>query len=114
MSDTEIQVLNHRVTTVEGLLESAISEIRDGIKEIAANTGKLAILGQRHAETRDGLGRAFDAISKCELGCKNKEDRIRTIEIEMPGLREVRRWVVAGILSGVGLVLVAVVAVVLK
>ena len=114
-------------------MREAIGEIRDGIREIAANTGKLAVLEERHAETRDGLVRAFDQIealriSKCESSaCRSIDDRVRSvegriperledrlmsIEVDLPALKEVRKWVVAGISVVVGAVVVAVIGLV--
>lgn len=113
-------------------MREAIGEIRDGIREIAANTGKLAVLEERHAETRDGLVRAFSEINKlqtakCDVaGCRstetrvvnlersipnNLEDRLHGIEIAMPALKETRRWVVAGVLSVVSVVGFAVITI---
>lgn len=104
---------------------AVMGEIRDGIKEIAVNTGKLAVLEERHAETRDGLSRAFDAIKllqdgKCSVTvcdgvqsgrrasdekAKAMESRLAAIETSMPGLKETRGWVIAL----AGLVIVSVV-----
>lgn len=123
--DADVQILTHRVTALEDTMGEVMGEIRDGIKEIAANTGKLAVLEERHAETRDGLNRAFDEIKrlqsdKCEtIACANVkancgviegragalESRVAAIETAMPGLKETRGWMIAL----AGLVLVAVV-----
>lgn len=123
--DADVQILTHRVTALEDTMSEVMGEIRDGIKEIAANTGKLAVLEERHAETRDGLNRAFDEIKrlqsdKCETSaCETiksnyatmeakavtLESRVATIETSMPGLKETRGWVIAL----AGLVIVSVV-----
>lgn len=123
--DADVQILTHRVTALEDTMGSVMGEIRDGIREIAVNTGKLAVLEERHAETRDGLNRAFDEIKrlqsdKCEtIACANVkancgviegragalESRVAAIETAMPGLKETRGWMIAL----AGLVLVAVV-----
>jgi chromosome segregation ATPase len=117
--EAQLHVLTHRVETVEGVLSKAIVEIRDGIKEIAANTGKLAVLEERHAETRDGLERAFKEIGKCQREHDDTDDRIKTleiampdrakerlgaIEVAMPGLKETRRWLMAGVFAAVAAV----------
>lgn len=123
--DADVQILTHRVTALEDTMGSVMGEIRDGIREIAVNTGKLAVLEERHAETRDGLNRAFDEIKrlqsdKCEtVACANVkascqtieadakvlESRVAAIETAMPGLKETRGWMI--VLAG--LVIVAVV-----
>jgi predicted nucleic acid-binding Zn-ribbon protein len=118
MSDTDIRVLEHRVDALESTMQGALGEIRDGIKEIAHNTGKLALLEERHAETRDGLNRAFDAIKECEdqhdRHIEAYNERMRPIEAALPGLKELRRWVIAGILAIVGVVGTAVVTLVVS
>lgn len=136
MSDeSEIAILSHRVTAVEETMREAIGEIRDGIREIAANTGKLAVLEERHAETRDGLVRAFTEIgklerSKCEQSAcqaidaqirvvesrvpEKLEDRLMSIEVAMPALKETRRWVVAGVLAIVAAVGAAALSIVVS
>lgn len=105
MDAADVKLLTHRVTALEGTVSDVMGEIRDGIKEIATNTGKLAVLEERHAETRDGLNRAFAEI-------KNNHDRIDVVEAALPPLKEARGWVVTaglGIISVVGLALVGLV-----
>lgn len=116
--EADVQILTHRVDAIENTMREAINEIRDGIREIAANTGKLAVLEERHAETRGGLERAFDEIrrvqaDKCETATlqslENKVDAIekRTSKIEqdLPGLKETRTWLI----TLAGIVIVSVV-----
>lgn len=122
--DADVQILTHRVAALEDTMGSVMGEIRDGIREIAVNTGKLAVLEERHAETRDGLNRAFDEIKriqaeKCETSvcssikaacltmetsAKALESRVSTIETAMPGLKETRGWMIA--LAGIVIVFV--------
>ena len=113
--DADVQILTHRVTALEDTMGAVMGEIRDGIKEIALNTGKLAVLEERHAETRDGLNRSFAEIkllqaSKADAAdhvrcvanyasmedrVKGVEDRVAAIEMVLPGLKETRNWVIA-------------------
>jgi len=95
-------------------MHETIGEIRDGIREIAANTGKLAVLEERHAETRDGLVRAFTFIeTKSDWAAHQAlESRVREVEVSMPALKETRKWVVGGVLavaSTVGLAVIGLV-----
>jgi len=110
MSDPDVQVLHHRVSAVE----RAVERIADAVEKIGENTAQLAMLEQRHAETRDGLERAFEAIKKTEAGHDAHETRIRTLEIDMPALLETRRWVIGGILAIVALVGLGLVGAYLK
>lgn len=123
--DANVQILTHRVTALEDTMGSVMGEIRDGIREIAVNTGKLAVLEERHAETRDGLTRAFDEIKrlqnqKCDMAAfanvkagfssletrvTNLETKVGEIKTDMPGLKEMRTWVI----TLAGIVIVSVV-----
>lgn len=123
--DADVQILTHRVTALEDTMGSVMGEIRDGIREIAVNTGKLAVLEERHAETRDGLTRAFDEIkrlqnqksdmaafanvkagfSSLETRVTNLETKVGEIKTDMPGLKEMRTWVI----TLAGIVIVSVV-----
>lgn len=76
-----------------GMIEKTLEAIRD-------NLTQLAQLEQKHIETRDALGRAFEQINA-------HDNRIRTVEQEMPTLKMVRGWVVSGVIGIVGLLGVA-------
>lgn len=102
----DLRILEHRVGTVE----TAISEIRDAVTAIARGVDTLASLEVRHAETRSALERAFAAIAKAEQEATDLESRVRAVEIAMPGLKEVRAWVIGGILAVVGILGTAVLA----
>lgn len=110
MSDADPQVLHHRLTAVE----KAVEKIGEAVETIAKNTSQLALLEQRHAETRDGLERAFTEIARVEEKREEADGRILAIEkavpenlgkrlgaieVAMPGLKEARGWLVAGVLA---------------
>lgn len=102
------KVLEHRIDCVE----RAVEKIADAVQEIAKSTSQLAQLEIRHAETRDGLERAFD-----EIGCLQKTDketdlRLKAIEVDMPGLKETRSWVLRAMLAVLGVVGTAMVGMV--
>lgn len=93
-TDARVAVLERDCTE----MKSAIFDIRDSLQI-------LARLEERHSETRDALSRAFVAIEKIEL-------RLSKIEQHMPGLVEMRGWVIMGMLGIAGLVGVAIVGLV--
>ena len=97
----DLEGVNRRLTVVE----SAIEEIRDATKSIAESVRSIAVLEERHAQTSQAMARIFEAM-------KDVEARLRPIENDMPGLREIRRWVVGGVLSITSIVGAAIVALV--
>lgn len=96
-------VLEFRVNT----LEATVNEIRAAIKSIDISLQTLARIEQHHQDTRDGLERAFGEIA-------DHETRMRVIETEMPTMKLVRGWVVAGAIALIGLMGVSIVNLVLK
>lgn len=97
------EVLEYRINTLEG----SVTEIKQAVKSIDASLQILARLEQRHAETRDGLERAFKEI-------EDHETRVRIIEGEMPTIKLTRGWLVSGVVSVIGVVGLAVVMLVVK
>ncbi len=77
-----------------GMIEKTLEAIRD-------NLTQLAQLEQKHIETREALGRAFEQIN-------SHDERIRGVEQEMPTLKMIRGWVISGVLGIIGLLAVTV------
>lgn len=73
-----------------------LDRIDETLKGVCDTLQQLAILEQRHAETRDSLSRNFTAIEKLE-------NRMREMELEMPMLRQVKSWIMTGVLAFIGL-----------
>lgn len=129
----QTRLFDHRLTSVE----RAVETIASAVQEIAKNTTQIARIEVLHAETREGLERAFKEISLSRAACTKNEERLRTIEIDMPalreakveqgeiekrvlvietampGLKETRSWVLRAMLALCGVVGVAVMATVL-
>ena len=110
MTTAEVDVLAHRVTTVE----AAVNEIKDAVATIASAVQAIAALEAHHSETRNGLERAFNAIANVEKEVKEFDKRLRDIEVAMPGLKEVRTWVICGVLATVAIVGGAMAAMVVR
>ncbi len=103
-------IFEHRLTSVEKAVES----IAHAVQEIASNTTQIVKLEMQHAETRAGLERAFEEIGKSRAACERCNERLRTVELDMPGLRETRSWVLRlmlGVLGVVGMAMVGMVVV---
>lgn len=119
----DAKLIEYRV----GAVEKAVEQISVAVKIIAESTSQIVSLEQRHAETREGLERAFKAVSVSDSKREKLSDRIQelelnkaddsdvrslsgrvaTIETALPSLKESSSWIRAGMLSLVGLVLFA-------
>lgn len=94
--------------TIDGrvaVLERSCDDMRAAIFDIRDSLQVLARLEERHGETREALSRAFADIEKLET-------RVQKIELHLPGLIEMRGWVIMGMLGIAGLVGVALVGLV--
>lgn len=76
-------------------IEETLSSISEAIRQLTA-------LEQKHIETRQALERAFSSIGKMD-------DRVRSIELELPTLKLIRGWVIGGVISVVSLLGIGVV-----
>lgn len=82
------------------LTQYRLTMIENTLKVISENLERLAALEQKHLETREALNRAFSSIGKVD-------ERLRVIEMEIPTLKMVSKWVVAGVLGIVSMLGVA-------
>lgn len=80
----------------EDLTEYRISLVEQTLKSINDNLAQLATLEQKHFETRDALARAFKHL-------EDQDERLRSLETEMPLLKMVRSWVITGVVGIVAL-----------
>lgn len=95
------------------VLQAYLTTVQADVSEIKGTLAKLtdAVTGIERLETRQ-----IALVSEIEAARKSQssfESRIATIEHDMPGLRELRKWVVGGMISGIGMMLIAVASLVL-
>lgn len=127
-------VLDNRVTN----LERGFDRVSAAVESIAESLTTLTRLEAHHEETRAGVTRAFSAIEKQEIRLRAVEDdrvkkedcykchaiqkdtdkaqdtKIASIETEMPTLKMVRGWVIAGVTGILGILGVALLHLVMK
>lgn len=96
MSEQRINILEQTVVRIDGKL--------DGIAETLQS---LARIEERQMSTTERLRNGAETM-------QDHEERLRAIEVRMPGLVESRKWVVMGVLSGVGMIGAALLHMVLK
>lgn len=95
------------------VLQAYLAGVQADVSEIKGTLAKLtdAVTGIERLETRQiALVGEIESARKLQ---SNFENRIATIEHEMPGLRELRKWVVGGMVTGIGMMLIAVASLVL-
>ena len=95
------------------VLQAYLSGVQNDVSEIKGTLAKLteAITGIERLETRQ---LTFIADMEADRNKQaNLEVRVAKIETILPGLIELRRWVVAGMIAGIGMMLVSVASLVL-
>lgn len=95
------------------VLQAYLTTVQSDVSEIKGTLAKLtdAVTGIERLETRQ-----IALVSEIEAARKSQssfEQRIAAIEHDMPGLRELRKWVVGGMVTGIGMMLIAVASLVL-
>lgn len=90
------KVLEFRVSS----LEKVVGEVSSAVKSIDASLKTLTSLEIHHNQTRESVGRAFADI-------EDHETRLRKVEDDMPTMRLVRNWVIAGVIGCTSMVGVA-------
>ncbi len=84
--ETRIALLEH---AYEAMTE-VVNELKTTNKEIAESIRSMVTLQVQHAETRNGLERAFNELEK-------HGNDITKIKGELPSLRLIRKWLFGGI-----------------
>lgn len=92
-------------------IEQRVDTLVPAVEKISECLERLVRLEERHSETREALNRVAVDISKVQDMVTdirlhlpdNLDKRLHQIEVTIPGLVEMRRWVVAGVLSALGL-----------
>jgi len=95
------------------VLQAYLTNVQSDVSEIKGTLAKLtdAVTGIERLETRQ-----IALVAEIEIARNNQsnfESRIAVIEHDMPGLRELRKWVVGGMVTGIGMMLIAVASLVL-
>lgn len=81
-------------------IQGYIGEIKERLEVMGNALTNLTRLESQHSQHSEALSRAFGEI-------RLLQDRVTKVEREMPGLIEMRKWVVLGVVSGIGMVMVA-------
>ena len=78
----------YRLQQIEKNLEAITRTMQDNAESMKL----LVSLEQKHTETREAMARAFTQLTE-------HEGKIRAVELEMPTIKLVRNWVIAGVIG---------------
>lgn len=136
VSSAEAKLL---ATILQGVRDD-MTELKESVKGVNENLRILTKLEVEHSSTREALARSFEAVAKLEarfldastqslMQRDNLDQRLHAVERNIPEhltdrlhalerdsgpLKEVRRWVISGVLGGIGLILLALVSMVVR
>lgn len=110
MNTMEARLLASAITDIKAELR----DIRDGMNGMRQALDALVRIDTEQVNFRQSIGRAFDEI-KGESDKREKiEERIHLLEVDAPSYRELRRWVIGGVLTGIVALLGALFTIVFK
>lgn len=107
-------------------VESSMDRLNGTVTKIGEAIDKLVLIEERSLETKRTLERAFETLKDHETRIRqyeeitsimrdnrklidDHEERMREVEEQMPLLTETRKWVVMGVVSGLGMMLAGLV-----
>lgn len=77
-------------------IERAVQEIGRSIAIIAETSRQTEM---RHADHQKTVDRVFERFDKVDARMDIQDKRLQKMEVDMPGLREMRGWIVGAILA---------------
>ena len=85
-------------------MQSGLDDMKDALRELTTAVSRLAVVEERQANATAALERAFAAVQRVETEHKQLDQRVQAVEIVMPQLKEMRAWVISGLLAGIGMI----------
>jgi len=123
--------MDEAMSSVEArLLTSAIAEVKADIGEMRTSLHgmqrameALVRIDEQQINIRSSIGRSFDEIKderikrEAEIADERKsrmalDERVQRLEIDAPSFKELRRWVIGGVLAGMGMLAAALLKVI--
>lgn len=111
-----------RLELLEQQLLETRREVGSKLDSIGTALQGLVRIEERQVHTNSQLSELSTDMREQELRLRaaehaipeNLSKRLAAIEVALPGLKELRRWVIGGVLSGIGMIGAAVLHLVLK
>lgn len=76
----------------DNLTQYRLTMIEQTLQGVRESLDRLTTLEQRHIETREAMAKVAERHDKLDV-------RVRDIELEMPTLKLIRGWVLAGVIA---------------
>ena len=96
--------MNNPITSAEAqILAADIKHIRQDMARQTNSIESISRSLQVLTRLEEGHSQIMEKITVVGAETRAHETRLQAIERDMPGLREVRRWVIGGVLAGIGM-----------
>jgi hypothetical protein len=92
MNSTEARILELSLDHIR----SDLARLQEGVAAVAASLQVLPAIQQAQITTQAEMRRGAQVMER-------HEERLQSIERDLPGLRELRKWVITGVLGGIGM-----------
>lgn len=113
--EDRIIVLEQRIDSTIRRVDTKLDTITEALQTLVRIEERQILTGQRLGELATQNIKQEDRLRAIELAIpENLGRRVNTIESSMPGLKEMRGWVIGGVLGGLGMMGVAIANLVLK
>lgn len=87
-----------------------LTNIEKTMAIVSSQLSSLVRLEEQHNNNSKGIERAFAEIGLHKEDMGVIEDRVQIIEVDMPALKELRRWVIAGLAVAMTMLLGSIVS----
>lgn len=92
-----------------GALRDDVRDVKDTMRDMAKSLEQLVRIEEQQKDMRSAIGRAFDEIKAERMKREELESRVGSMEQAMPGMQEMRRWLIGGVTSVITLLVAAVI-----
>ena len=89
-------------------LKSTVSELSNNFQAMQASFSTLVKLEVQHANTERAVDRAFASIQARGAEIQALSTKVESINTQLPGLLELRRWVIGGLGVALTMLLISV------
>lgn len=108
MSDGITSAEGRLLAVQMGALRDDVKEVKETMREMARSLEQLVRIEEQQKDMRSAIGRAFDEMKAERVKREELEARVAVVEKSMPGMNEMRKWLIGGVTSGIALLLAAV------